>query len=152
MNQVRFQIGVPRVGSAARNAEDENSLDTTSGRLVLPEAGSAARAAEAEKAAGGYLGPTVAGFSLRGQNGTVTRNTSVTQGALNSAGGPVSPVEAVARPEPPAAQHNMSELLPSERRGSNPEQSRAGPLHLAASRFQTLVQSLFSSGDTTGKS
>ena len=151
MNQVRFQIGVPRVGSAARNAEDENSLDTTSGRLVLPEAGSAARAAEAEKAAGGYLGPTVAGFSLRGQNGTVTRNTSVTQGALNSTGGPTPPGEVVARPELSAAQR-MPEMPPSEKRGSNSEQSRAGPLHLAASRFQTLVQSLFSPGDTTGKS
>ena len=151
MNQVRFQIGVPRVGSAARNAEDENSLDTTSGRLVLPEAGSAARAAEAEKAAGGYLGPTVAGFSLRGQNGAVTRNTSVTRGVLNSAGAPAPLADAPARPELSAAQC-MPEMLPSEKRGSNPEQSRAGPLNLAASRLQTLVQSLFSSGDTTDKS
>jgi hypothetical protein len=151
MNQVRFQIGVPRVGSAARKAEQEANFDATSGPFVRPEAGSAARAAEEEKAAGGRTAQTVAGFSLRGQNGTVTRNVPVTQNSLNRAGEQASPNEAVAQPAPPVLQQ-APETLSSESRGSNSEQPLAGPLRLAASRFQTLVQSLFPPGDTAGKS
>ena len=151
MNQVRFQIGVPRVGSAARNAEQEASLDPASRQFVRPEAGSAARAAEEEKAAGGRTTQTVAGFSLRGQNGTVTRNVPVTQNSLNGAGEQASPNEAVAQPVR-SVLHQTPETLSSASRGGNSEQPLAGPLRLAASRFQTLVQSLFPPGDTTGKS
>jgi hypothetical protein len=152
MNQVRFQIGVPRAGSAARIAENESSrIDSTSGPFIRPEAGSAARAAEQEKASGSQTAPTIAGFSLRGQNGMVTRNVSVTQGSLNRVWEKESPNETVAQPAPPALQQTP-EPLPSESRGSNSQQPLAGPLRLAASRFQTLVQSLFSSSDTTGKS
>jgi hypothetical protein len=152
MNQVRFQIGVPRVGSAARTAENEAKFDSTSGRIVRPEAGSAARAAEEEKKANGVQpAQTIAGFSLRGQNGMVTRNVSVTQGSLNKGGEQASPNEVAAQPARPA-QPQSPEPLSSERRDSNPQQPLAGPLRLAASRFQTLVQSLFSPGDTAGKS
>ena len=151
MNQVRFQIGVPRVGSAARNAEQEANLDATSRQFVRPEAGSAARAAEEEKAAGGGTTQTVTGFSLRGQNGTVTRNVPVTQNSLNGAGEQASPNEAVAQPVR-SVLHQTPETLSSASRGGNSEQPLAGPLRLAASRFQTLVQSLFPPSDTAGKS
>jgi hypothetical protein len=150
MNQVRFQIGVPRAGSAAHRAEQED-LGTNPGRLVRPVAGSAAKAAEDEKAANGRTAQTGAGFSLRGQNGTVVRNAAVTPAALNHrAGVQTPPVEALAQPARPASQQ-ASETLPSNPRGSNAESPLAGPLQLAASRFQTLVQSLFSPGDKTGK-
>ena len=152
MNQVRFQIGVPRAGSAARSAEREAKFDTTPGRIVRPEAGSAARAAEQEKANGEPTAQTIAGFSLRGQNGMVTRNVPVTQGPLNRVWEEqVSPNESVAQPARPVLQQTPEPLSP-EKRDSNSPQPLAGPLRLAASRFQTLVQSLFSQGDTSGKS
>jgi hypothetical protein len=150
MGQIRFQIGVPRAGSAARNSEQEEAI-TSVERLALPRAGSAARAAEEEKAASGPISRPQAGFSLRGQNGIVTRNNPVTSATFNSAGQQVTPLGTRLphdAPVPPSV--STPELAKSN--GGTSAQSAAGPLQLAASRFQTLVRSLFTSSETSGKS
>jgi len=149
MGQIRFQIGVPRAGSAARSEEQEKDI-TQAGRLVLPRAGSAARIAEEEKAASDPVSRPQAGFSLRGHNGTVTRNTSVTSTTFNSVGPQATPPGATVPHDAPVPPSVSTPLAESRSDASAP--SSAGPLQLAASRFQTLVRSLFTSSETSGKS
>jgi hypothetical protein len=150
MGQIRFQIGVPRAGSAARSAEREEEVNPV-GRLNLPRAGSAARAAEAEKAVSASVSRPQAGFSLRGQNGVVTRNTPVTSAAFNSAGTQVAPL-AARPPHDGPAPSSVSTPEPAKSSSVASAQSTAGPLQLATSRFQALVRSLFTSSETSSKS
>ena len=150
MGQVNFRIGVPRAGSAAHSVEQEERVANV-GRLALPKAGSSARAAEEEKSENGPGIRPQAGFSLRGQNGVVTRNATVTSAAFNSTGTHVSPSGATVPQDAPPPQSVTAPPLAAGRSDVS-AQPPAGPLQLAASRFQTLVRSLFTSSETSGKS
>ena len=67
MGQVRFQIGVPRAGSAARVAEGTEPL----ARMPLPQAGAAARDTEQRKKLEGETGAAKPVIALRGTGGRV---------------------------------------------------------------------------------
>lgn len=151
MGQIKFQIGVPRAGSAARNAE-QGEKDAPAGRqIALPRAGSSARASEEEKAANGPTLRPQAGFSLRAQNGVISRNPAVTSTAFNSSGAHAAPHGASVLHDAPTPQNVPVPPLETGH-GDVSAQPPAGPLQLAASRFQALVRSLFTSSETSGKS
>ena len=151
MGQINFQIGIPRPGSAARNAEEGEQIAPAEGRIALPRAGSAARFAEQERAANGSGIRPHAGFSLRAQNGVITRNRPVTSSESNSSGVRTAPHETTAPHDAPTSPSVSTSRLEAES-GDVPAQSPAGPLQLAASRFQALVRSLFTSSEASGKS
>lgn len=151
MGQINFQIGIPRAGSAARHAEEEERIAPTVGRIALPKAGSAARSVEEEKAADGSGVRPHAGFSLRAQNGVVTRNRPVTSTEFNSSGVHTAPSEAPVLHDAPTSSSVSTPPLEAGR-GDVSAQSPARPLQLAASRFQALVRSLFTSSEASGKS
>lgn len=146
MKELRFRVGVPRAGSAARTAEQD---DTGSGRIVRPQAGSAARAAEAEKALGSK---SIAGFSLRAREGVVGRQTHLIQAESNRVSGVGALRESASflpNGAERVAQNDARVVAPSA--AEHQSQSPAGPLPIAG-RLQALVRSLFAEGDTPGKS
>lgn len=151
MGQINFQIGIPRAGSAARNAEEEERIAPTVGRIALPRAGSAARSVEEEKAVNGSETRPHASFSLRAQNGVITRNRPVTSTEFNPSGVQTAPPEAPVPHDAPTSPSVSTSPLETGR-GDVSAQSPAGPLQLAASRFQALVRSLFTSSEASGKS
>jgi hypothetical protein len=144
MGQIRFQIGIPRAGSSALGAEQEQQA----ARFALPRAGSAAKMAEDEKVAQGEGMRPQAGFSLRGQNGVVTRNAPVTPTISNWAGVHETLPGAEVHNHAPAP--NTALAQPSTMPCDDVVQPPDGPMQVAASRFQALIRSLFGSDKTTG--
>ena len=89
MNQGRFQIGIPRVGSAARlSEEDERSKPTP--RMSLPRAGSAARDAEGRKKVerDGALPAPVIGMRAQGGRRVTMEEMIAASKPAGSAGAP----------------------------------------------------------------
>lgn len=158
MNQLRLQIGVPKAGSAAREAE--NSAGAPLGS-IRPRAGSAARDAEERRRAEPAVTQRGAEVGMRAQGGrVVTAEEMRAASARPSAAPQVSHeqkkavvVERLAPAGSPVAVHAAT--FPSFT--AVPEQvveesASSGPLQTAAVRIKSLVQSLFSSGDSSSKS
>ncbi|MGI4758513.1 MAG: hypothetical protein ACRYGF_16885 [Janthinobacterium lividum] len=159
MNQVRFNIGLPKGGSAARIGEDAAGQGL---RSVHPEGGSAARQAEERRRAETVPVQRGASLGMRAQGGRVV--TAEEMRAASSA----------PRPEPLASSHGMKvvgtehPVHASSMAVSAPESApltlttsvlepteeiaSSGPLQTAAVRIKSLVQSLFSSGGSSSKS
>ena len=173
MGQVRFKIGIPGVGAAARAAEGQPSVAP----LDLPKGGSAARAAEernraGRKSTGSADSPsarTIANISLRGQNGQVSQRLMPTSTPSSRSTAFHQAVHDLTGPHEPAADemgkalpgaphtnlssHSVSSSVPATSAGdSSTVDLSPGPLQTTAVRFQTLLRSLFSSGDAAGKS
>ena len=158
MNQLRFQIGIPKAGSAAREAE--NSADAPLGS-IRPRAGSAARDAEERKRAEPLRTQRGAAVGMRAPGGRV-----VTAEEMRAASG--------RPPAAPQVSHEEKAAVAVERLApagimvagnqtaftsftAVPEQvveenASSGPLQTAAVRIKSLVQSLFSSDDSSSKS
>lgn len=169
MSQVRFKIGIPRVGSAARAAEGESSIAP----LNLPSGGSAARSAEDRKKAESTNEPgarILANISLRGQNGGVSQRPATTPlstskstaygQAIRAAMAPSEDLpgnDSPALPEANRTKSNLPTLVPASppttsADGTTSVTSSPGVLQTTAVRFQSLLRSLFFSGDAAGKS
>lgn len=158
MNQLRFQIGVPKAGSAAREAE--NSADAPPGS-IRPRAGSAARDAEERKRAEPVTTQRAAAVGMRAQGGrVVTAEEMRAASAKPSAAPQVSHdqkkavvVERLAPAEgsiaADAATFPSSTAVPEQ---VVEESASSGALQTAAVRIKSLVQSLFSSGDSSSTS
>lgn len=158
MNQLRFQIGVPKAGSAAREAENSAGAPLGSTR---PCAGSAARDAEERKRAEPVISQRGAAVGMRAQGGrVVTAEEMRAASARTSAAPQVSHeqkkavvVERLASAGDPVAAQSAafasSTAVPEQ---VVEENASSGPLQTAAVRIKSLVQSLFSSGDSSSKS
>lgn len=134
MNGIRFQVGTPRAGSAARIAEQDRQS-----RGIGTFAGSAARAVEAAKraeGASGFTGARTIGMRATGGKAfspeaapTVPPASVPLQAvAQESSTGPMLPVAQV------SAKNQAEEI------------SQPGALQTAVSRVQSLVRSLFPGG------
>ena len=149
MNQIRFNIGVPKAGSAARIAEDAAESPS---RSMLPRAGSAARDAEERKKAEGVPTRRSVGYSMRATGGRVA--------------GQATPTKAVISTEPVMErsqtisklsvsnmeQSNISTISPLLSERSESGNVSAGPLQTAVTRFKSLFESLFPAGGSSTKS
>lgn len=159
MNQLRFNIGVPRGGSAARIAEE--AAEPTP-RSVRPLAGSAARDAEERKRVD-VLAPRFAAIRLRAQGARVAewedihRESDVVRfsGEASHQAQTVSVERAgQVRPDLPPNRTSDATFSPST---AVPEQvveesASSRPLQTAAVSIKSLVQSLFSLGVSSSKS
>ncbi len=127
MGQVRFQIGVPKAGSAARSAESEPRT-----RSLSSLAGSAARAAEAARRtqASTFSGaPTI---SMRAVGGVVQPPQQVQASNVSTGAVPAQVPTSATEPNTQASAATQAE-----------DSSQSGQLQTAASRIHSLVQSLF---------
>ena len=157
MSPVRFQIGVPRAGSAARSSEGayaspENDGWTRAKKVAL--SGSAARAVEERKRAEGLQAKQGASIALRATGGAVVdRETMMRESA---APGSVSLQETYSREKPvissdfPLAERistthtGSAGTVPSLTEHSTQDTSvQPGLLQSAAARFHSLTRSLF---------
>ncbi|MGI4854065.1 MAG: hypothetical protein ACRYF4_08500 [Janthinobacterium lividum] len=157
MNQLRFQIGVPKAGSAAREAE--NSADAPLGS-IRPRAGSAARDAEERKRAEPLQTQRGASVGMRAQGGRVVTAEEMRAASGRPPAAPqVSPEEKKAvvfeRLAPTGTSVPGTQMV-STSSIAIPEQveenASSGSLQTAAVRIKSLVQSLFSSGDSSSSS
>ena len=160
MSQIRFNIGVPRGGSAARIAEDGSQEST---RSIRPQAGSAARAAEERNRAESSAGPRAFSIGMRARGARASVPPGASGGAAASSttveprasetvsrqsAGPVSSVYVHAGSSTTTAPSTAP--LSAEQADEAFASSR--PPIKAASRVKSLVQALFSSGSAPGKS
>ena len=139
MPQIRFQVGVPRAGSAARSAEDVLPVQSSLGSF----AGSAARAAEAARQARYNNVTATPAIRMRAQGGQVS-NQSAAQILTSQYAKQVDAMTAPSFASLPAFPSTaVRTVQPVEGEVSS------GVLQIAAIRVQTLLRSLFSSGDRT---
>ncbi|WP_419805294.1 hypothetical protein [Terriglobus sp.] len=151
MAQVRFRIGVPGAGSAARDAESARD----SFRTLRPEAGSAARQAEEERRNADIP-------AMRRMNSTTIRMQTPSQrpaewmksasesaeaqprkaenGASAASNLPSSPVPSMSAEKPAAALAPAGTLSGAEPTHNSLE---ASPLQTAAAKFRSLFRSVF---------
>ena len=153
MNNIRFSIGVPGAGSAARIAEDAAGSSLQS---RLPRAGSAARNAEERKQSEGITMRRSAAISMRATGGRVPEQAAGTSSSdlsseernvvtQRSQAGITFPSSSVSNlnASAPASFHNG---------GTGTQDSSPLPQPSAAVRLKSLVKSLFSPGDSPNKS
>lgn len=164
LNQVRFNIGVPKSGSAARLAEESagSPLGT-----VRPRAGSAARDAEERKRMEPGATHRGAAIGLRAQGGRAVtaeemraasaRPWATSQPVTDVPQAVIEHIDSLGQhPVPVAANRTtyISAAGVSEQGISKQvvgENASSGPLQTAAVRIKSLVQSLFSLGDSSSK-
>lgn len=162
MSQIRFNLGVPRGGSAARIAED----DAVPTRSIRPQAGSAARDAEERKRVEGVSGPRAFSIGLRAQGAAVPSSAVGTSATVDGTAtnreaavlqlGTVTVRRQSAVPVDSVFVHtgSSSVALPNAAPLSAKQADEASvpsmPPVTAVSRVKSLVQSLFSSGSSTG--
>ncbi len=173
MGQIRFQIGTPRTGSAARSAEESHSPAEDGGwtrakKVAL--SGSAARAAEEAKRAEG-IGPKQSNtIGLRASGGAVVdRETMMQHSALPGRTAAVEgssiisshKIAAVPADFPEGERISNSRIVSAEAvpslttsgeqdGGSRDTTVQPGLLQSAAARIQSLTRSLFQRRDTNG--
>ncbi len=153
MNQLRFSIGVPRPGSAARTAEDAADAADAPLHSIRPRAGSAARDAEERKRAEGVR-PMQRGSIVLRAHGTPFPETAPIAGPANLTGpqphvvverlhgGPMlSPA-----PSPAPGSHGLSQTGQEDA-----PKMLHGPLQTAVGQIRSLVQSLFATGSSSSK-
>jgi hypothetical protein len=150
MNQIRFTIGVPKAGSAARIAEEPSDSPT---RSILPRAGSSARDAEERKRLEGTPVRRSASISMRASGGRVAEPVAQTTTLADKAGVTVARSQANGN-LPSSLLNNSSRPVVA---AAPPGQSVAdgpptGPLQTAAVRLKSLVQSLFLPGAPSNES
>lgn len=130
MGQIRFQVGIPKAGSAARSAEQEPRS-----RSLSSLAGSAARVAEEAKRTAGSSGfqgaPTI---SMRAAGGKVFQPPAERESVAAASS---LPIDVVAAPQAMMPVSEVSAITPAE------ESNQPGALQTAVSRVHSLVQSLF---------
>ena len=150
MNQVRFSIGVPKAGSAAREAEHAAKSPL---RSIVPRAGSAARDAEARNKLEATHLQRSASISMRASGGRVVEPVAQVHPSTGKADTGV---------ELSAAGSGLPLSIASNRNGpvvaaapsgfSVPDGSSSGSLHTAAGHLKSLVRSLFFPGASSNES
>ncbi len=153
MPQLRFNIGVPRAGSAAREAESGRE----GVRSLRPEAGSAARQAEQERRdaerwyqedAPKRVGPTTIRMQTPRRR-AAEENTSLTENPRREAregvrvpsGQPVAPLLATPVQEMPNTVASPAGLPAGA--VPTPTSTHLAPLQTAAAKFRSLFRSVF---------
>jgi hypothetical protein len=149
MNQIRFNIGVPKAGSAARIAEHSSESPANS---ILPRAGSAARDAEERKKLEGTPVKRSASISMRASGG-LTQPVAQTSTPAVKAGITVERSQAGAGL--PSSFRNKSNgplVVAAVLEQSVADGPPSGSLHIAAIRLKSLVRSLFPPGAPSNES
>ncbi len=130
MGQIRFEVGIPKAGSAARSAEQEPRS-----RSLSSLAGSAARAEEETKRTAGSSGFQGAPkISMRATGGKVFQPPAEHESVAEL---PSLPIDVVAARQAMLPVSQVSAITPAE------ESNQPGALQTAMSRVHSLVQSLF---------
>lgn len=150
MSQIRFNIGVPRGGSAARIAEEG---DPQPRRSLGPQAGSAAREAEERKRAEGGSSPRAFAIGLRAQGarmaaveGSVDSTEPLSQPAVAPTGTLIERHTFAGTDARYVHAGSTPAIAPTSAEQVTAHEITPPPVTGAASRIKSLVQSLFSSG------
>ena len=146
MSNVRFQIGIPRAGSAARISEEEGWRPSS----IKPVAGSAARDAEERKRAEGSMPKRATAVAMRASGGVPFR--------VDEQGVPIPDASTMKEPRISSEITGADRITNSykvssdavaplatslERNSSTKDPVRPGALQSAAARIQSLTRSLF---------
>ncbi len=146
MSQIRFNIGVPRGGSAARSVEDGSEARVQS---VRPQGGSAARAAEERNRLDGVPARRGVSIGLRAQGGRSAEDVTGTARATPA-------TATVVRREPLSVPPMISgsQALPAAPLSADaPAEEHVSfqPPQTVVARLQSLAKSLFSPGGSSTK-
>ena len=146
MSQIRFNIGVPRGGSAARSAEDGSGRRPLS---VRPQGGSAARMAEERNRLEAVPARQSVSIGLRAKGGraasdvTPSGTETVASATVTRRRSESAPQTISSGPQPPVVPRS-AESIAEQSASSQP------PITVAA-RIQSLAKSLFLPGGSSTK-
>ena len=150
MNQIRFTIGVPKAGSAARIAEQSSESPT---RSILPRAGSSARDAEERKKLGGTPARRSASISMRASGGRVAESVAHADTPAVTAGITVERSQADASLPSSFPSNSNGPVVAAALAGQSVNDGPpSGSLQTAAVRLKSLVRSLFLPGAPSNES